>query len=275
MRNKRPFNKNKGKINFRLKGRLTTKTEVAGKINPTDAVGMRLNKYVAHCGIANRRKATELIQRGKISVNGEVTMEAHYQIQKGDKVEFEGKQVQPEQELIYLLMNKPKNTTTGISEEKGRATVMELIGAKVAESVFPVGKMEKDSLGLLLITNDESLSKKLNDPTKKVKNIYKVILTKKLFKKDFAAISKGVELDGGNLAAGKIEWVEEDSTNKEIQLEIHLGNDRFVHQIIAHFGYEIDRLDRIYYGGLTKKDLPRGQFRFLSEREVIMLKHFS
>jgi len=276
MRNKRPINKNKGKINFHNKGKLTTKSEVSGKINNIQIVGMRLNKYVAHCGVCSRREASLIISEGKIKVNDQVEKEAFYQIKAGDQVEYAGKIITPARELIYLLMNKPKNIhLTDTAKEKGRATVMELIGSDASENVLPVGTLERDTLGLLIMTNDDELSQKLNNSKRKVKNIYKVTLTKRLLKKDLEAIAKSPELENETIVVKKIEWSEDSPGKKEAQIEIHSGNDMAVAKIFEHFGYEVEKLDRIYYGGLTKKDLPRGQFRFLSEREVIMLKHFS
>lgn len=276
MRNKRPVNKNKGKINFHNKGKLTTKAEVADKVNNIQIVGMRLNKYVAHCGVCSRREASLIISEGKIKVNGQVAKEAFYQIKAGDKVEYAGKVIAPARELVYLLMNKPKNIhLADTAKEKGRATVMELIGSDASENVMPVGILERDTLGLLIMTNDDELSQKLNNSKRKVKNIYKVTLTKRLLKKHLEAIAKSPELENETIVVKKIEWSEDSPGKKEAQIEIHSGSDAAVAKIFEHFGYEVEKLDRIYYGGLTKKDLPRGQFRFLSEREVIMLKHFS
>ena len=264
----------KGKINFRKKGKLTTKAEVASKVNAVEIIGMRLNKYVAHCGICSRRQAAELVKKGKIKVNGEVNLEPFYQIKEGDKIEFEGKIIKPEGQLVYLLLNKPKNTGTTLSDEKGRTTVMDIIGNEVSERIFPVGRLDRDTTGLLVLTNDGQLSQKLAHPSKKVKKIYRVTLNKGLMQKHFQTISESPELEDGIAPVDKLEWVE-DAPRKEVLISIHIGRNRIVRRIFEHFGYEVKKLDRVYYGGLTKKDLPRGQFRFLSEREVIMLKHFS
>ena len=243
-------------------------------LNTQEVVGMRLNKYIAHCGICSRRQAAEVVKSGKIKVNGEMVEEPFYQIQKDDKVEYNGKVIQPEERLIYLLMNKPKNVITTLSDEKGRTTVMDIIGKKVAERIFPVGRLDRDTTGLLLFTNDGQLAQKLAHPSKKVQKIYQVFLDKEVSEKHLEQIANGPVLDDGKAVVNKIFYSSE-KDKQDLTIEIHMGKNRLVRRIFEHFGYKVKRLDRIYYGGLTKKDLPRGQFWFLSEREVIMLKHFS
>ena len=266
--------KNTGKINFHEKGRWTTKAEVASLLGKQEVVGMRLNKYVAHCGICSRRQAAELVKDGKIKVNDEVVLEPFYQIKKGDKVEYKDEVIQPEDRIIYLLLNKPKNTITTLSDEKGRTTVMDIIGQEVAERIFPVGRLDRDTTGLLLLTNDGQLAQKLAHPSKKVQKIYQVFLDKPVSQKHLEQIAEGPELEDGKAVVNKVFYSNEND-QQDVTIEIHMGKNRIVRRIFEHFGYKVKRLDRIYYGGLTKKDLPRGQFRFLSEREVIMLKHFS
>lgn len=274
MRKKKSGAKKGGKVNFRNKGKLTTKTEVASQLGVQDVVGMRLNKFVAHCGICSRRQAADLIKAGKVKVNGEVILEPFYQYKKGDKVEYDGKQIQPEEKTIYLLMNKPKNVITTLKDEKGRTTVMDIIGNKVSERIFPVGRLDRDTTGLLIMTNDGQLSQKLAHPSKKVKKIYKVVLDKSVAANDLNQIANGLDLEDGKALVNSAEWTDTPG-KKEVLIEIHIGKNRIVRRIFEHLGYAVKKLDRIYYAGLTKKDLPRGQFRFLSEREVIMLKHFS
>ncbi len=265
--------KKAGQINFRNKGKLTTKSEVAKMLGTQEVVGMRLNKYIAHCGICNRRKASELVKAGKIKVNGEVAKESFYQIQKGDEIEFNGKNIQPTAQQVYLLMNKPKNVITNHADEKGRTTVMDIIGKEVSGRIFPVGRLDKETLGLLLLTNDNQLAKKLSRPSEKINKVYQVYLEERLTQKHLEQIAKGPVLDDGKVEIKNVFYSSEED-KKDVTIEIHLGRDSLVRRIFEHFGYKVKRLDRIYYGGLTKKDLPRGQFRFLSEREVIMLKHF-
>lgn len=274
MKKKKSVAKKKGKINFRDRGKLTTKSEVANELGAQQVVGMRLNKFVAHCGICSRRQAADLIKSGKVSVNGEVVREPFYQYKKGDKVTYEGKSIQPESKTIYLLMNKPKNCITTLKDEKGRTTVMDIIGNKVSERIFPVGRLDRDTTGLLILTNDGQLSQKLAHPSKKVKKIYKVVLDQPVSAAHLKQIADGLDLEDGKALVNSVLWTDTPG-KKEVLIEIHIGKNRIVRRIFEHFKYEVKKLDRIYYAGLTKKDLPRGQFRFLSEREVIMLKHFS
>ena len=235
---------------------------------------MRLNKYVAHCGVCSRRQAADLVKEGKIRVNGAVVLEPFYQIKEGDKVAYDGKLIRPEGRMVYLLMNKPKNVITTTNDERGRTTVMDIIGKKVSERIFPVGRLDRDTTGLLVFTNDGQLAQQLAHPSKKVKKIYKVFLDKPVLEEHLKKIAAGLVLEDGKALVNRVDWTEHPS-GQEVTIEIHIGKNRIVRRIFEHFGYEVKRLDRIYYAGLTKKDLPRGQFRFLSEREVIMLKHFS
>lgn len=253
---------------------LTTKKKVSEVLKPQDPVGMRLNKYVAHAGICSRRQAAEEIKKGKVTVNGNVVLEPFYQIKKGDKVAFDGKPISPEERLVYILMNKPKNVITTNSDELSRTTVMDIIGSRVSERIFPVGRLDRDTTGLLLLTNDGDLAKKLTHPSHKVKKVYKIWLDKPLTRKHMQEIGAGLELEDGKAMVDRIGYASEDKKN-EVLVELHIGKNRVVRRIFESLGYTVDKLDRIYFGGLTKKDLPRGNFRFLTEKEVIMLRHFS
>lgn len=247
------------------------KVEKEEKQEPED---MRLNKYVASCGIAARRKAAELIQNGYVSVNGEVVLEIGYRVQPNDKVAYKGNLIRPVETMVYILMNKPKDTITTTSDEKGRRTVLDIVGKKVPGRIYPVGRLDRDTTGLLLLTNDGILAKKLSHPSHKVKKIYHATLNKPLSKADFESIVAGVELEDGKAEVDGISYV--DGAGKdEVGIEIHIGKNRIVRRIFEHLGYEVIKLDRVYYAGLTKKDLPRGHFRHLDDKEVIFLKHFS
>jgi len=235
---------------------------------------IRLNKYVAHCGICSRRKASEYIFEGIVKVNGAVKKEPGYRISPKDEVRFRDKIIQPETRKIYVLLNKPKNAVTTASDEKGRRTVFDLIGADVPERVFSVGRLDMATTGLLLLTNDGDLSKKLTHPKYKVKKIYHVILDKPVTNADLDLIAKGLELDDGLALVDGVSHVKDKGKN-EVGIELHIGKNRIVRRIFEHLGYEVVKLDRMYFGGLTKKDLPRSRYRFLSEQEVIMLKHFT
>jgi 23S rRNA pseudouridine2605 synthase len=235
--------------------------------------GMRLNKYVAHCGICSRRQAAEFIKEGLVTVNGEVMDRPGYQIQKDDVVTFRGEKIEPEEHLVYLLMNKPRGVITTVKDDRGRKTVMDIVGDKVKERVFPVGRLDKETTGLLLLTNDGHLAKKLTHPSHGVKKFYHVILDKPLTKANLEAIRKGLTLDDGPVKVDAVDYIKGKGKN-EIGIEIHVGRNRIVRRIFEHLGHVVERLDRVYIGGLTKKDLPRGFFRHLTDREIIMLKHF-
>ena len=235
---------------------------------------MRLNRFVALSGIAARRKADELIKNGNVSVNGTVVQEPGFRVKEADIVHLDGKQIAPELKKVYILMNKPKGAITTVSDERGRKTVMDIIGRNVRERIFPVGRLDRDTTGLLLLTNDGDLSQKMAHPSYRIKKVYQVGLNKPLMTEHLKTIVAGIELEDGIAQVDTIEYVE--GTGKlELVLEIHIGKNRIVRRIFEHLGYEVEKLDRVYYGGLTKKDLPRGTFRTLTEREVIMLKHFS
>ncbi len=235
---------------------------------------MRLNKYLALCGIASRRAAADIIGEGQVTVNGDIVREIGYRVQPTDLVKLNGKTIRPIEEKVYILLNKPKDFITTVSDEKGRRTVMDLVNRTVRARIFPVGRLDRETTGLLLLTNDGDLAQKLSHPSYLIKKMYHVVLNKALTKNDFADIDKGIELEDGLAKVDGISYMEEGGKN-EVIIEIHIGKNRIVRRIFEHLGYEVEKLDRIYYGGLTKKDLPRGHYRQLSDREIIMLKHFT
>lgn len=239
----------------------------------TGALPMRLNKFVAHAGICARRQAAELVKQGHVKVNGKVELSPAYLVQPADKVTFKGKPLKLEEKKVYILMNKPKDVITTASDEKGRKTVLDLLKNKVKERVFPVGRLDRMTTGLLLLTNDGDLAQHLAHPSFKVKKIYYVVLDKILPEPDLERIRKGVELEDGLATVDGIDYVGE--KKNEIGIELHIGRNRIIRRIFEHLGYKVLKLDRTYYAGLTKKDLPRGHFRHLKEKEVIMLKHFT
>lgn len=236
--------------------------------------GMRLNKYVAHCGVCSRRMAAELVKKGEIKLNDTVETNPGILVKDTDKVYYKGKLLKRETNLVYVLMNKPKNVVTTVSDEKGRKTVMEILENKFPERIYPVGRLDKNTTGLLLLTNDGDLTKKLSHPSHKVKKIYQVQLDKPLTKKDLERILLGVTLEDGIALVDQIYYLPP-KPKSEVGIEIHIGKNRIVRRIFESLGYEVVRLDRIYYAGLTKKDLPRGWFRKLNKKEIIMLKHFT
>ncbi|MDX1665930.1 MAG: pseudouridine synthase [Saprospiraceae bacterium] len=244
------------------------------KGGPSRGVGMRLNKYVAHSGICSRRQAAEYVKEGLVSVNGEVVREPGYQVEKGDEIRYKGKLIKPEENFVYLLMNKPKNVITTVSDDRGRKTVMNLLKGKIEERIFPVGRLDRDTTGLLLLTNDGDLAKKLTHPSHNVKKVYHVVLDKPVTEQDLTKIYQGLELEDGKALVDGVAHVQGKPKN-EVGIEIHIGRNRIVRRIFEHLGYQVVRLDRVYMGGLTKKDLPRGRWRHLTQQEVIMLKHFT
>ncbi|MEY3052238.1 MAG: hypothetical protein RLY31_2023 [Bacteroidota bacterium] len=235
---------------------------------------MRLNKYIAHCGICARRQAAEFVKAGVVTVDERVESNPGYLVQENETVRFKGKVVRPEGKKVYILMNKPKNVITTASDEKGRKTVLDIVGTKVQERVFPVGRLDRMTTGLLLLTNDGDLAKKLSHPKHKVRKVYQATLDKPLTKADLEKISKGLLLlEDGPAIVDAIGYV--DGKKEEIGIELHSGKNRIIRRIFEHLGYGVVKLDRTYYAGLTKKDIGRGHFRHLTEKEIILLRHFT
>ena len=234
---------------------------------------MRLNKYLAHCGIASRRAADTLIMQGHVTVNDTVVQEMGYKVQEKDVVKFKGKVIRPVDKFVYYLLNKPRNVLTTSSDERGRKTVIDILAKKVTERVYPVGRLDRNTSGLILLTNDGDLTKKLSHPSHKVPKVYHVTLDKNLALKDLELIRSGIKLDDGEIKADSLHFME-DMSKRDVQIELHSGKNRIVRRIFEHLGYEVVKLDRTYYAGLTKKNLPRGFFRPLTKEEIRMLKHF-
>ena len=232
---------------------------------------IRLNKYLADCGVCSRREADDLIKAGCVTVNGELVTTMGYKVKTGDKVVYGGQTLNREK-LRYILLNKPKGFITTADDPEGRETVMELVKNACDERIFPVGRLDKNTTGLLLLTNDGDLAKKLTHPSSEVTKLYHVILNKPLTKNDMLRIADGIELDDGMIAADSIAYDEDDESKKSIGIELHSGRNRIVRRIFEHLGYEVTKLDRVMFAGLDKYKLPRGEWRFLTEREVAMLK---
>ena len=234
---------------------------------------MRLNKFLAHCGIASRRAADEFILQGQVQVNGKVVQEMGHKVGPDDEVRFKGKVIKPVDKLVYYLMNKPKNVMCTSSDEKGRRTVIDLLKADVKERVYPVGRLDRNTTGLLLLTNDGELTKKLTHPSHKVPKVYHVTLDKPFSPKDLETLREGISLEDGEIKPDSLHYVEE-LGKKDLYIELHSGKNRIVRRIFEHMGYEVVKLDRVYYAGLTKKNISRGRYRPLTREEVRMLKHF-
>lgn len=233
---------------------------------------MRLNKFIANSGIASRREADELITMGLISVNGKVINELGYKVNPGDEVRYEDRVLRPEKP-VYVLMNKPKGFLTTTDDPQERKTVMHIVGSMVKERIYPVGRLDRNTTGLLLLTNDGELADKLMHPSFNVKKVYKVELDKPLTKKDFQSIRDGVRLEEGRAMVDDLAIVSDDSHT--VGIELHIGWNRVVRRIFEALGYEVVKLDRTVYAGLDKKELGRGQWRFLTKEEIIHLKHFN
>ena len=239
-----------------------------------DDSDMRLNKYVALCGVTSRRGAAELITEGTVYVNGVAIKEIGYRVLPNDVVTYKGKTLAPVGKKIYILMNKPKDTITTVSDERGRKTVMDIVNRTIKERIYPVGRLDRDTMGLLVLTNDGELAQKLSHPSYKVRKLYHAVLSRALTKNDLERIKEGVTLEDGKAEVDAINYVD-GAAKDEVMIEIHIGKNRIVRRIFEHLGYEVVKLDRVIYGGLTKKDLPRGAYRSLTQQELIMLKHFA
>jgi 23S rRNA pseudouridine2605 synthase len=228
----------------------------------------RLNKYLANAGIASRRDADTLIKSGVVKVNGVPVTEMGFKVKPGDTVTYGDESVKSERK-VYLLLNKPKDYITTVDDPQERKTVMELIAGACKERVYPVGRLDRNTTGLLLFTNDGELTKKLTHPKHQIKKVYHVSLNKGLTSEDFKSIMEGVELEDGTIAADDLAFIGEGK--KEVGIEIHSGRNRIVRRLFEHLGYDVIKLDRVSFAGLTKKDLPRGKFRFLSAKEISFL----
>ena len=230
---------------------------------------VRLNKYIADAGICSRRNADMYISSGNVTVNGEVMTTLGYRVKPTDEVRFDGKLLSSEKKE-YILLNKPKGFITTTNDEKGRKTVMDLVANATNARILPVGRLDRATTGLLLLTNDGELTKKLTHPTHGVRKIYHVILDRKLDYKDFMKVQDGLELEDGLIEVDEISYVN-DKPKNEIGIKIHSGRNRIVRRIFEHLGYQVEKLDRVVFAGLTKKDLPRGHWRRLTQQEVINL----
>lgn len=233
---------------------------------------VRLNKYIANAGICSRREADKLIAEGRILVNGKVMLEMGYKVKKEDEVTFDGKTLRKEK-LVYILLNKPKDFLTTTDDPLRRDTVMKLIENACDERVYPVGRLDRKSMGLLLFTNDGMLAEKLLKPSKNITKIYQIELNKPLDKLDYEKIMKTITLEEGPVEVKDLAYVTDDKM--DIGIEVYIGKNSIIRNLFESLGYEVKKLDRVAFAGLTKRDLPRGKWRFLKEKEVIKLKHLS
>jgi len=233
-----------------------------------------LNKYIANAGVCSRREADNLILAGVVRVNGKVVTELGIKVSPGDKVQYEEQTISQER-TRYILLNKPKGYITTLDDPEKRKTVMSLIQGACKERVYPVGRLDRNTTGLLLFTNDGTIAKKLSHPKYGIKKIYHVELDRSLSRSDLEKIRVGFELDDGKVEVDKIEHIEDSKSKKELGVELHSGKNRVVRRIFEHLEYKVVKLDRVFYAGLTKKNLTRGHWRFLEEHEVNLLKMIS
>ena len=234
---------------------------------------IRLNKFMANAGVCSRREADELILKGLVKVNGTAVNELGVKITAKDTVEYDGKIVSPEKKC-YVLLNKPKDTVTTVDDPNGRKTVMDLVKGACEERIYPVGRLDRNTTGVLLLTNDGDLASKLTHPKYVKKKIYQVWTDKPISEEDMQHIADGVELDDGPIHADAISYVSP-TDRKQAGIEIHSGRNRVVRRIFESLGYHVVKLDRVYFAGLTKKNLPRGRWRYLTQEEVNFLKQGS
>lgn len=257
----------------RISGENPQRIEQTEKRTPKTDDLIRLNRYIANAGICSRRKADELIEAGVISVNGEVVSELGFKVNPGKDVIRYNNEVLKREKMVYVLLNKPKDYITTTEDPQERRTVMHLVEKASRERIYPVGRLDRNTTGLLLMTNDGDLAEKLSHPRNNVTKIYQVELNKSLSQGDFNKIEYGLELEDGLIKPDSLSYVQGGS-KREIGIQIHSGKNRIVRRIFEHLGYEVVKLDRVVYANLTKKDLPRGRWRYLEEKEIIQLKHF-
>ena len=237
-------------------------------VDPNEEI--RLNKYLANAGVCSRREADEYIQNGSVKVNGEVVTELGTKVTRKDSILFNDQPVSLERK-VYVLLNKPKDTVTTSDDPQGRQTVMDLVRNASQERIYPVGRLDRNTTGVLLLTNDGDLASKLTHPKYIKKKIYHVWLDKDVTEEDLAKVAAGIELEDGPIHADAIAYANEDDKN-QVGIEIHSGKNRIVRRIFEHLGYRVTKLDRVYFAGLTKKNLARGRWRHLTQQEVNMLK---
>ena len=240
------------------------------KFNPNQSAGeIRLNRFISQSGVCSRREADDFILAGVVTVNGQVVTELGTKILPTDEVRFHDEKLQGEKN-VYLVLNKPKGYVTSLDDPHAEKTVMDLVKNACTERVYPVGRLDKNSLGLLLITNDGDITRQLTHPSYRKKKIYQVTLDKPLTRADMDSLTEGITLEDGDIFADEVAYASEDK--RTVGVEIHSGRNRIVRRMFEHLGYTVQKLDRVYYAGLTKKNLKRGEWRFLTRDEVMRLK---
>ncbi|MBN2680881.1 MAG: rRNA pseudouridine synthase [Bacteroidales bacterium] len=269
-------NSNNEKTSYRPKRKTVEKPDFESmkrKPRPavaSDKLGVRLNKFIADAGICSRREADTYIKAGVVTINGKIINELGVRVMPGDNVKFHNEKISSEKK-VYILLNKPKDFITSTDDPQERKTVMELVKNACNERIYPAGRLDRSTTGVLLLTNDGDLAKKLTHPSHNKKKIYHVFLNKNATKVDLEKLMVGIQLEDGPMKVDAVEYVEEND-KKQIGVELHSGKNRVVRRLFEALGYSVEKLDRVYFAGLTKKNLPRGKWRFLSDQEVARLK---
>jgi 23S rRNA pseudouridine2605 synthase len=250
------------------------KTAESASAAPPGIEQMPLNKFLSHSGICSRRDAAELIRTGVIKVNGAIITEPGFKVTAKDTIEYNRKKLSLQKELVYILLNKPKDYITTSEDPQGRKTVLDLLKGATAQRIYPVGRLDRNTTGVLLLTNDGELTQKLSHPSFQIKKVYEVTLDRPLDKTDFESLLKGITLEDGFIAPDAIGYV--DIHNKKvIGIEIHSGRNRIVRRMFEHLGYDVKALDRVLFANLTKKNVDRGKWRMLNEKEIRLLKYMN
>lgn len=237
----------------------------------TSAAGLiRLNKYISNSGVCSRRDADKLISEGLVTVNGEVVTELGHKVSAADEVRYDGRLLNPERK-VYLLLNKPRGFVTTLDDPHAERTVLQLVENACPERIYPVGRLDTQTTGVLLFTNDGELAKKLTHPSYEKRKVYHVQLDKEFLPEDLDRLKKGIELEDGFIAADELEMIDPQDA-RQVGIEIHSGKNRIIRRMFNHLDYQVVKLDRVLFAGLTKKDLPRGRYRFLTQQEINFLK---
>ncbi len=249
--------------------------DIATQTNTTESKKgseeMPLNKYIAHCGVCGRREAADMVKQKLVTVNGDIVYEPGYKVTSKDVVTVKGKVIFLQKNLVYVLLNKPKDYITTASDPQGRKTVLDLTKTATKERIYPVGRLDRNTTGVLLLTNDGELAQKLTHPSFEIKKVYEIKLDKPLAKKDFDAVLDGVMLEDGLVKADALAYAD-DKDKSIVGIEIHSGRNRIVRRIFEHLGYDVKGLDRVMFANLTKKNVDRGTWRMLAEKEIRLLK---
>jgi 23S rRNA pseudouridine2605 synthase len=246
------------------------KRKGSAKASPKDEIMIRLNRFIANSGVCSRREADNLITNGLITVNGVIVTDLGVKVRLNDDIRYKNKKLKAEKK-VYIVMNKPRGYVTTVEDPHADHTVLELLGNECRERIYPVGRLDKATTGVLLLTNDGELAGKLTHPRFKRKKIYHVFLDKPVIRNDLVKLVEGIELDGEMISADAAEYASaEDKT--QVGIELHSGQNRVIRRIFEKIGYKVKKLDRVYFAGLTKKNIPRGHWRYLNDKEISVLK---